>query len=56
MFIEGKKVKGIEGVPISDEDRKLLQQDRERGVWHFNNIKDKDLAAEEAKKNKKAKK
>ncbi|KAM0213366.1 hypothetical protein ACHAQD_009315 [Fusarium lateritium] len=56
MFIEGKKVKGIEGVPISDEDRKLLQQDRERGVWHFNNIKDKDLAAEEAKKSKKAKK
>jgi hypothetical protein len=56
MFIEGKKVKGIEGVPISDEDRQLLQQDRERGVWHFNNIKDKDLAAEEAKKNKKAKK
>ncbi|KAF5673077.1 hypothetical protein FHETE_3562 [Fusarium heterosporum] len=55
MFLEGKKVKGIEGVPISDQDRKLLQEDRERGVWHFNNIKDKDLAAEEAKKNKKAK-
>ncbi|WKT48992.1 Protein of unknown function DUF2985 [Fusarium oxysporum f. sp. vasinfectum] len=56
MFLEGKKVKGIEGVPISEEDQKLLQQDRERGVWHYNNIKDKDLAAEEAKKKKKAKK
>ncbi|KAJ4018997.1 hypothetical protein NW766_002697 [Fusarium irregulare] len=53
MFIEGKKVKGIEGVPISEEDQKLLQEDRERGVWHYNNIKDKDLAAEEAKKKKK---
>lgn len=55
MFLEGKKVKGIEGVPISEEDQKLLQQDRERGVWHYNNIKDKDLAAEEAKKKKKEK-
>jgi len=53
MFIEGKKVKGIEGVPISEQDQKLLQEDRERGVWHYNNIKDKDLAAEEAKKKKK---
>ncbi|KAL4725079.1 hypothetical protein ACLX1H_008526 [Fusarium chlamydosporum] len=56
MFIEGKKVKGIEGVPISEEDQKLLQKDRERGVWHYNNIKDKDLAAEEAKRMKKDKK
>ncbi|QPC78722.1 hypothetical protein HYE68_009474 [Fusarium pseudograminearum] len=56
MFIEGKKVKGIEGVPISQEDQKMLQEDRERGVWHYNNIKDKDLAAEEAKKKKKDKK
>lgn len=56
MFIEGKKVKGIEGVPISLEDQKMLQEDRERGVWHYNNIKDKDLAAEEAKKKKTDKK
>ena len=55
MFIEGKKVKGIEGVPISQEDQKMLQEDRERGIWHYNNIKDKDLAAEEAKKEKKDK-
>lgn len=55
MFLEGKKVKSIEGVPISEEDQKLLQQDRERGVWHYNNIKDKDFAAKEAKKKKKAK-
>jgi hypothetical protein len=30
-----------------------LQEDRERGVWHFNNIKDKDLAEKEKKKAKK---
>ncbi|KAF5019767.1 hypothetical protein F66182_8204 [Fusarium sp. NRRL 66182] len=49
MFLEGKKVKGIEGVPISEQDVKQLQQDRERGIWHYNNLKDKDLAAKEAK-------
>ncbi|KAF4975117.1 hypothetical protein FZEAL_8065 [Fusarium zealandicum] len=56
MFIEGKKVKGIEGVPVSNQDLQQLQEDRERGVWHYNNLKDKDLVAEEAKKKKKAKK
>ncbi|KAM5345566.1 hypothetical protein ACJ41O_011427 [Fusarium nematophilum] len=44
MFIEGKKVKGIEGVPVSEKDLKQLEEDRERGIWHYNNIKDKDLA------------
>ncbi|KAM6519771.1 hypothetical protein FALCPG4_013361 [Fusarium falciforme] len=53
MFIEGKKVKGIEGIPISEQDMQQLQEDRERGVWHFNNIKDKDLAEKEKKKAKK---
>ncbi|KAJ3455792.1 hypothetical protein MRS44_017274 [Fusarium solani] len=55
MFIEGKKVKAIEGVPISDKDIQQLQEDRERGIWHFNNIKDKDLA-EDRKKTRAAKK
>ncbi|KAH6890301.1 hypothetical protein B0T10DRAFT_485504 [Thelonectria olida] len=43
MFLEGKKVKSIEGVPVSPEDVEKLQADREQGIWHFNNIKDKDL-------------
>ncbi|KAJ4209641.1 hypothetical protein NW759_013288 [Fusarium solani] len=55
MFIEGKKVKGIEGVPVSDKDIQQLQEDRERGIWHFNNIKDKDLT-KDGKKTKAAKK
>ncbi|KPM46204.1 hypothetical protein AK830_g293 [Neonectria ditissima] len=53
MFQEGKKVKGIEGVPISPEDLQLLQTDREQGIWHYNNIKDKDLEEKERKKAKK---
>lgn len=42
MFLEGKKVKSMEGVPVSEEDRQLLETDRERGIWHYNNIKGKD--------------
>ncbi|KID91920.1 alpha-L-rhamnosidase C [Metarhizium guizhouense ARSEF 977] len=42
MFLEGKVVKRIEGVPVSEKDLARLQQDREKGVWHFNNIKDKN--------------
>ncbi|QKD57058.2 uncharacterized protein FOBCDRAFT_139106 [Fusarium oxysporum Fo47] len=55
IFIEGKKVKGIKGVLIGDKDIQQLQEDREKGIWHYNNIKDKDLT-EDAKKNKVAKK
>ncbi|EXK75843.1 hypothetical protein FOQG_19393 [Fusarium oxysporum f. sp. raphani 54005] len=55
IFIEGKRVKGIEGVPVSDKDIQQLQGDREKGIWHFNNIKDKDLT-EDGKKKKVAKK
>lgn len=40
MFIEGKRVKGIEGVPVSEKDKERLRRDREQGVVHFNNIKD----------------
>lgn len=46
MFLEGKKVKGIEGVPVSQRDMDRLTRDREQGIWHYNNIKDKDLKAE----------
>lgn len=49
MFLEGKKVKGIEGVPISQKDVERLQQDREQGIYHYNNINDKDMEAKEKK-------
>lgn len=40
-FVEGKKVKGIEGVPLTDEDKGKLASDKERGVLHYNNLKAK---------------
>lgn len=45
MFVEGKAVKGIEGVPVSQQDVNRLADDREQGIWHFNNIQDKDVKA-----------
>lgn len=50
MFWEGKRVKGIEGVPLTDEDRQKLAHDREMGVYHYNNLsgkkpKEKNAAA-----------
>ncbi|KAF7934263.1 uncharacterized protein EAE97_008623 [Botrytis byssoidea] len=39
-FVEAKKVKAIEGVPVTEEDRERLRMDRELGVLHYNNIKD----------------
>lgn len=54
MFLEGKAVKGIEGVPVSQEDLEKLERDRSQGIYHFNNIKDKNLEAKEAKKEDKA--
>lgn len=38
IFIEGKRVKGIEGVPVSEKDKERLRRDREMGIIHFNNI------------------
>lgn len=49
MFLEGKAVKGIEGVPLSQNDLDRLDRDREQGIWHFNNLKDKDLFAKKKK-------
>ncbi|KAG6018359.1 hypothetical protein E4U43_002517 [Claviceps pusilla] len=49
MFLEGKAVKGIEGVPVSQQDKNRLDRDRERGIWHYNNLQDKDLKAEKRK-------
>lgn len=50
MFFEGKTVKGIEGVPVSQADMELLARDRERGIFHFNNIGDKDKEKSKKKK------
>ncbi|KAK3897869.1 hypothetical protein C8A05DRAFT_38553 [Staphylotrichum tortipilum] len=40
MFLEGKKVKGVEGVPLTERDREKLASDRELGIPHYNNLKD----------------
>ena len=44
MFFERRKVNSIEGVPVSREDLEHLEKDRERGIWHYNNINDKHPA------------
>lgn len=56
MFLEGKAVKTVEGVPLTPEDQARLEADREQGILHFNNIGDKDLEAEKAKKAERAEK
>lgn len=53
MFIEGRHVKSIEGVPLTDRDRQRLVMDEERGIPHYNNIKDKPLDKKKEKKQKK---
>ena len=39
-FVEGKHVKAIEGIPVSEKDQERLKRDRELGITHYNNIKD----------------
>jgi len=55
MFVEGKRVKSIEGVPLTDRDRARLERDQELGIKHYNNIKDKPLTKEKHKGDKKEK-
>ncbi len=40
IFMEGKKVKSVEGIPVSEKDQEQLKRDRELGIVHINNIKD----------------
>jgi len=40
-FSEGKKVNAVEGVPLKQRDMDRLAQDKELGIPHYNNIKDK---------------
>ncbi|KAH8653481.1 hypothetical protein BX600DRAFT_515750 [Xylariales sp. PMI_506] len=49
MGVEGKKVKTIEGVPLTKRDRERLARDEELGIPHWNNIKDKDPNQKEKK-------
>jgi hypothetical protein len=51
-FIEGKHVKAIEGVPVSEKDQERLKRDRELGITHFNNIKDAPPKEKKVKSNK----
>ncbi|KAK6585529.1 hypothetical protein PZA11_002256 [Diplocarpon coronariae] len=37
-FIEGKHVKAVEGIPVSEADQERLRRDRELGIVHYNNI------------------
>ncbi|OTA81737.1 hypothetical protein M434DRAFT_401254 [Hypoxylon sp. CO27-5] len=49
MGIEGKHVKAIEGVPLTKRDLERLARDRELGIPHYNNIKDKNPEEEKEK-------
>ncbi|KAI1769222.1 hypothetical protein GGR53DRAFT_474978 [Hypoxylon sp. FL1150] len=53
MGIESKHVKAIEGVPLNKGDLERLARDKELGIPHYNNIKDKDPEAEKEKQKKK---
>ncbi|KAI1144557.1 hypothetical protein F5Y05DRAFT_365023 [Hypoxylon sp. FL0543] len=49
MGIEGKHVKAIEGVPLNKRDIARLARDKELGIPHYNNIKDKNPEEEKEK-------
>lgn len=50
VFVEGKKVKGVEGVPVSEKDKERLRRDRELGITHWNNAKDEKPKEKKSKK------
>ncbi|GAB1320423.1 hypothetical protein MFIFM68171_10633 [Madurella fahalii] len=41
IFLEGRKVKSIEGVPLTERDLERLARDKELGIPHYNNFGDK---------------
>ncbi|KAG5978900.1 hypothetical protein E4U55_005777 [Claviceps digitariae] len=49
MFLQGKAVKSIEGVSVSQQDMNRLALDREQGIWHYNNLQDKALKVKKKK-------
>ncbi|KAL2271562.1 hypothetical protein VTJ83DRAFT_933 [Remersonia thermophila] len=54
-FLEGRRVKSVEGVPLSDRDREKLARDKEMGIPHYNNLKDKKPKEKKAKGEKEGK-
>jgi hypothetical protein len=40
-FLEGKRVKAIEGVPLTEKEKDILRRDKEAGIIHYNNINGK---------------
>lgn len=52
MFLEGKHVKMVEGVPLTDRDRQRLERDTELGIPHYNNFKDKKPKEKKEKQSK----
>jgi hypothetical protein len=48
--VQTMKVKAIEGVPLTKGDVQRLARDKELGIPHYNNIKDKDPEEEQKKK------
>ncbi|KAI8634808.1 hypothetical protein F5Y19DRAFT_410283 [Xylariaceae sp. FL1651] len=48
--LQGRKVKTVEGVPLTKMDLKQLARDKELGIPHYNNIKDKDPEEESRKR------
>lgn len=49
VFLEGKKVKKVEGVPVSEKDKEKIRKDREMGILHYNNLKDEKPKEEKPK-------
>lgn len=49
VFLEGKKAKKVEGVPVSEKDKEKLRKDREMGILHYNNLKDEKPKEEHQK-------
>ncbi|KAM4055397.1 COBW domain-containing protein [Hirsutella rhossiliensis] len=45
MYREGRAVRSIEGIVVSEKDKERLKRDREQGIWHYNNIKAKEIGA-----------
>lgn len=41
QFFEARRVKAIEGVPLTEKDRAKLNADREAGIHHYNNYSGK---------------
>ncbi|KAH6672081.1 hypothetical protein B0J14DRAFT_483797, partial [Halenospora varia] len=42
-LVEGEKVKRVEGLPVSEEDRECSRRAREVGTANYNSIKDRKL-------------